>query len=86
MKLKVIQLQARTGLEGSWSVRRSQFMTTAQDGGKVVRPTQAPNLLPTKYLSQPESDRAFGGHMSMKNHNYTIGNRYRDFPACSAVP
>jgi hypothetical protein len=24
--------------------------------------------------------------MSMKNYNYTIGNRTRDLPACSAVP
>ena len=24
--------------------------------------------------------------MSMKNFNYTIGNRTRDLPACSAVP
>ena len=24
--------------------------------------------------------------MSMKNSNYTIGNRTRDLPACSAVP
>jgi hypothetical protein len=24
--------------------------------------------------------------MSMKNSNYTIGNRTRDVPACSAVP
>jgi len=24
--------------------------------------------------------------MSMKNYNDTIGNRTRDFPACSAVP
>jgi len=24
--------------------------------------------------------------MSVKNSNYTIGNRTRDLPACSAVP
>jgi hypothetical protein len=34
--VKVIPLQARCGPEGSTNLRFPNFMTTAQDGGKVV--------------------------------------------------
>jgi len=47
---KAVPLQARTGPEGSRKLRFPDFMTTAQDGGKVVslthRPPQPPGNAP----------------------------------------
>jgi len=39
-------LQAWSGLEGSRKLRFTDFMTTAQDGGKVVSLTHQPPLPP----------------------------------------
>jgi len=39
VKGKAVQLQAWSGPEGSRKLRFPDFMTTAQDGGKVVSPT-----------------------------------------------
>ena len=44
-----IPLKAWTGPEGSRRLRLPDFMTTAQDGGKVVSPTHRPPLPPRKY-------------------------------------
>jgi hypothetical protein len=38
-----------TGLERSRKLRFPDFMTTAQDGGKVVSPTHRPDFTPRKY-------------------------------------
>ena len=43
-KGKADQLQARSGPEGFRKLRFADFMTTAQDGGKVVRLTHRPPL------------------------------------------
>ena len=48
-KGKAVPLQARRGPEGSRKLKFPDFMTTAQDGGKVVSLTHRPPLLPTKY-------------------------------------
>jgi hypothetical protein len=45
-KGKAVPLQACSGPEGSTKLRFPDFMTTAQDGGKVVRPTHRPPLPP----------------------------------------
>ena len=45
-KGKAIPLQAWSGPEGSWKLRFPDFMTTAQDGGKVVSLTHRPPLPP----------------------------------------
>ena len=37
-KSKAVPLQAWSGPEGSRKLRYPDFMTTAQDGGKVVKP------------------------------------------------
>jgi hypothetical protein len=37
-KVKSVPLQARSGPEGSVKLRFPDFTTTAQDGGKVVKP------------------------------------------------
>jgi hypothetical protein len=43
---KAVPLQAWSGPEGSSKLRFPDFMTTAQDGGKVVSLTNRPPLLP----------------------------------------
>ena len=43
---KSVALHAWSGPEGSMKLRFSDFMTTAQDGGKVVRLTHRPLLPP----------------------------------------
>ena len=45
-KDKAVPLQAWSGPEGSRKLRFPEFMTTAQDGGKVVSLTHRPPLLP----------------------------------------
>ena len=48
-KGKAVPLQARSGPEGSRKLRFPDFMTTAQDGDKVVNLTHRPPLPPRKY-------------------------------------
>ena len=43
-KGKAVPLQAWSGPEGSRKLRFTDFMTTAQDGGKAVRLTYRPPL------------------------------------------
>jgi len=43
---KAVSLQAWSGPEGSRNLRFPDFMTTAQDGGKVVSNTHRPCLPP----------------------------------------
>jgi hypothetical protein len=45
-EVKAVPLQAWSGPEGSKKLRFPDFMTTAQDGGKVVSPTHRPHLPP----------------------------------------
>jgi len=45
-KGKAVPLQACSGPEGSSKLRFPDFMTTAQDGGKVVSLTHRPHLPP----------------------------------------
>ena len=45
-KGKSVPLEAWSGPEGSSKLRFPAFVTTAQDGGKVVRPTHRPPLPP----------------------------------------
>jgi len=46
IKGKAVPLQAWSGPEGSRKLRFPDFMTTAQDGGKVVNLTYRPPLCP----------------------------------------
>jgi len=45
-KGKAVPLQSWSGPEGSRKLKFPAFMTTAQDGGKVVSLTHRPPLLP----------------------------------------
>ena len=46
MYIAAVPLQAWTGPEGSRKLRFPDYMTTAQDGGKVVSLTHRPPLPP----------------------------------------
>jgi len=46
VKVKAVPLRAWSGSEGSRKLRFPDFMTTAQDGGKVVSLTHRPPLPP----------------------------------------
>jgi len=45
-KGKAVPLQALSGPEGSTKLSFPDYMTTAQDGGKVVSPMHRPSLPP----------------------------------------
>jgi hypothetical protein len=85
---------AWSGPECSRKLRYPDFMTTAQDGGKVVSLTHRPPLPSVNThgnhfcyrLSRPQGHSATGRIMSLKISNDTIGNRNRDLPVCSVVP
>jgi hypothetical protein len=47
-EVKLFPLQAWSGPDGSRKLRFSDFMTTAQDGAKVVSLTHRPSLPPRK--------------------------------------
>ena len=92
--IKAILLQAWSGPEGSRKLRFPDFMTTAQEGGKVVILTHRPHLLPgnppdTHFclrLSRPQGHSTIGRIVSMKNSNVIIWNRTSDLPICSTAP
>jgi hypothetical protein len=48
-KGKAVPLQAWSGPVGSRKLRFQDFLTAAQDGGKVVSLTHRPHLPPRKY-------------------------------------
>jgi len=50
VKGKPVPLQAWNGPEGSRKLRLPDFVTTAQDGGKVVSLTHRPRLYPQEIL------------------------------------
>ena len=90
---KAVPLQAWIGTKSSRKLRFPDFMTTAQDGGRVVSLTHRPPLPPgntpgTDFcyrLSLPEGHSATGRIMSLKISNDTIGNRTRELLVCSAL-
>jgi hypothetical protein len=86
-------LQAWSGPEGSRKLRFPDYMTTAQDGSKVVSLKHRPPLPPgnahgthfCQRLSRPQGHSVIGRIISMKNSNDTIWNRTSDLPICSTV-
>jgi hypothetical protein len=93
-KSKAVPLQVWNGPEGSRKLRFPDFVTTAQDGGKVVSLTHRPHLSPgnnpgTHFcwgLSRPQGHSAIGRIMSTEKSNDTIWNRTSDLPICSTEP
>jgi len=80
--------------EGSRKLRFPDYVTMAQDGGKVVSPTYRSLLPPgntpgTHFcwsLRRPQARSAIRRIISMKNSNDTIWNRTNDLPICSTAP
>jgi hypothetical protein len=76
-KGKAALLQAWSGPEGSRKLRFPDFMTTAQDGGKVAslmhQPPLPPGNIPGTHFcwrfSRPQGHNATGRIMSLKNLN-----------------
>ena len=93
-KGKAVPLQAWSGPEGSRKLKFPDYMTTAQDNGKVVSPTDRPALPPgnapcTHFcyrLNRPQGQSAIRRIMSMKTSNDTILNRTSELPICTAAP
>ena len=67
--------------DGSRKLKFPDYVTMAQDGGKVVSLTHRP-LLPPFLLVRS----AIGRIMSMKHSHDTIWNRTSDLPICSTAP
>ena len=94
LKGKPVPLQARSGPVGSRKLRFPDYVTTAQDGGKIVSLTHRLFLPPgntpgTHFcyrMSRHQGHSAIGRIISMKDSNDTIWNRTRDLQNCSAAP
>jgi hypothetical protein len=93
-KDKAVPFQGWSDPDVSKKLRFPDFMSTVQDGGKVVSLTHWPPLPPgntpgTHFcwrLSRPQGHSATGRITSLSNSNDIIGNRTRDLPVCSVVP
>ena len=93
-KGKAVPLQAWSGPEGSRKLRFLDYMTTAQDSDKFIRPTHRPPLPPgnapdTHFcyrLSRSQGHSAIGRIMSMKNSSDSIWDRTSDLPINSTAP
>ena len=78
-KGKAVPLQVWSDPQGSTKLRFPDYMTTAQDSGKVVSPMHRPPLPPgnapgthfCQRLSRTQGRSAIGRIMSMKNSSYT---------------
>jgi len=92
-KGKAVPLQAWSSPEGSRKLKFPDYMTTEEDGGKVVSlmhqpplpPGSAPGIHFCYRVSRPEDHSAIGRIMSMKNSSDTIWNRTSDLPICSTA-
>ena len=87
-KGKAVPLQAWSGPEGSRKLRFPYFVTTAQDGGKIVSLRQRPPLPPRKYswysfLLEAESTPGFYVN---ENSTDTSWDRTCDLLICSTLP
>jgi len=78
-------LQAWTGPEVSRSLRLPDFKVVVLHTGYLYPPGITPGTHFCQRLDRPQGHSVIGRIMSMENFNYTIGNRTRDLPACSAM-
>ena len=85
--IKVKQSRHCSGPDGSRKLRFPDFMTTAQDGGKVVSLTHRSPLPPgkapgTHFFLEAESK----DFMPKKNSSDTCWDRTSDLPICNTAP
>ena len=94
LKGKAVPLQARRGPEGSRKLKFPDFVTTAQDGGKVVSLTHRPSLpqeilvvlISVRGSVDPRAIvRSVGFYVNEKSTD-TSWNRTSDLPICSTAP
>ena len=94
-KKKSVPVQTWSGPEGSRKLMFPDFMTTAQDVGKVVSLTHRPPFTPRKYSwysflleaeSTPGPQCNRKDFISMKNSNDTSWDRTSDLSICSTAP
>ena len=89
-KSKAIPVQPWTVPEGSRRLRLQDLKTAANEGGRIVSPTQRPPFphppgnIPGTHFCYRLGYSAAGRIMSMKNSNDNIGNRSRNLPGRSA--
>jgi hypothetical protein len=90
-KGKAVPLEAWSGPEGSRKLRFPDFLTTAQDGGKVVSLTYRPHLPPGNTLGthfcyrlgRPQGHSAIRRNYVNEKFHDTIRDRTSDLPICS---
>jgi len=92
IKGKAVPLQAWSGPEGSRKLRFPDFVTTAQDDGKVVSLTDRPLFTPRKYSwysflleAESTSARSEGFYVNEKSTD-TSWDGTSDLPICSTAP
>jgi hypothetical protein len=94
VKGKAVPLKAWSGPEGSRKLRFPDFLTTAQDDGKVVSLKHRPHLPPgnttgTHFcwrLSRPQGHSAIRRIYVNENFHFNIWDRTSDLLICSTVP
>ena len=87
VKNKAVPLEAWTGPEGSRKLKFLDFVTTAQDGGKVVSLAHRPPLPPGSTLGTHFCQRLSRPHGFYVNENSTDSSwdRTNDLPLCSTA-
>jgi hypothetical protein len=94
IKGKAVALQAWSGPEGSRKLRFPDFLSMAQDGGKVVHLTHRPHLPPgntpgtyiCSRLSRSQGHSVIRRIYVNEKFHDTIWDRTSDLLICSAVP
>jgi len=77
LKGKAVPLQAWSGPEGSKKLRFPDFVTTAQDGGKVVSLTHRPPLPPGKLLVLISVGGCFDPRAIVRSEGFYVNEKFQ---------